>query len=56
MFLISKCGFSKLKVLSYWNLNQATNKNKNIKNILKVLSYWNLNVYVGTAPINLCKA
>ena len=33
----------RLKVLSYWNLNEQTEKFGEFKEDLKVLSYWNLN-------------
>ena len=33
----------RLKVLSYWNLNNNNNYPIKLNNGLKVLSYWNLN-------------
>ena len=34
----------RLKVLSYWNLNNNNNYPIKLNNGLKVLSYWNLNI------------
>ena len=36
----------KLKVLSYWNLNEKFKKLTREQRNLKVLSYWNLNMIV----------
>ena len=35
---------TKLKVLSYWNLNNIEYDTVTSEQMLKVLSYWNLNI------------